>query len=69
MKFMGWQRIGRDLANEQSKFAMQIRKRTAFHAGTAGAKAARHQVTYVCTMTRRYRELGGVSRDGFGEVA
>ena len=70
LHFMGWQRVRRDLANEQPKFAMKRRKRTAFHAeGTAGAKAARQQVTYVCTVTRRYRELGGVSRDGFGEVA
>ena len=44
LEFMGWQRVRSDLANEQPKFAMQIRKRTAFHAeGTAGAKAARHQ--------------------------
>ena len=40
LEFMGWQRVRSDLANEQPKFAMQIRKRTAFHAeGTAGAKA------------------------------
>ena len=29
----------------------------------------RQQVTYVCTMTRRCRELGGVSGDGFGVAA
>lgn len=49
---------------EDYKFARLRRKRTAFQAeGTAGAKAARHAVTYACTMTR-CRELGGVSGDG-----
>lgn len=70
LEFVGWQRVRSDLANEQPKFAMQMRKRTAFHAeGTAGAKAARQQVTYVCTMTRRCRQPGGVSGDGFGVAA
>ena len=55
---------------EDYKFARLRRKRTASQAeGRAGAKAARHEVTYACTVTRRCRELGGVSGDGFGEAA
>ena len=42
LEFMGWQRVRSDLANEQPKFAMQIRKRTAFHAEGTGYSKVSH---------------------------